>query len=92
MPYDLYDHFMKEKSNPLFSEISDIIRDEIWAESIDFVMSQNWLKTEDKLFILIVKEYSDLFKVGDEFHKNKKASEDISFQMLSLFLYILFII
>ena len=33
---------------------------------------------------------SDLFKVGDEFHK--KASEDISFQMLSLFLYILFII
>ena len=90
MPYDLYDHFMKEKSNPLFREISDIIRDEIWAESIDFVMSQNWLKTEDKLFILIVKEYSDLFKVGDEFHK--KASEDISFQMLSLFLYILFII
>ena len=42
------------------------------------------------VFILIVKEYSDLFKVGDEFHK--KASEDISFQMLSLFLYILFII
>ena len=39
---------------------------------------------------IIVKEYSDLFKVGDEFHK--KASEDISFQMLSLFLYILFII
>ena len=39
---------------------------------------------------LMVKEYSDLFKVGDEFHK--KASEDISFQMLSLFLYILFII
>ena len=30
----------------------------------------------------MVKEYSDLFKVGDEFHK--KASEDISFQMLSL--------
>ena len=39
---------------------------------------------------LMVKEYSDLFKVGDEFHK--KASDDISFQMLSLFLYILFII
>ena len=39
---------------------------------------------------LMVKEYSDLFKVGDEFHK--KASEDISFQMLYLFLYILFII
>ena len=39
---------------------------------------------------LMVKEYSDLFKVEDEFHK--KASEDISFQMLSLFLYILFII
>ena len=90
MPNDLYDLFMKEKSNPLFIEVSNIVRDNVWAESIDFVMSQNWLKTEDKLFILIVKEYSDLFKVGDEFHK--KASEDISFQMLSLFLYILFII
>ena len=35
---------------------------------------------------LMVKEYSDLFKVGDEFHK--KASEDISFQMLSLYFFI----
>ncbi len=51
MPYDLYDHFMKEKSNPLFIEVSNIVRDNVWDESIDFVMSQNWLKTEDKLFI-----------------------------------------
>ena len=48
------------------------------------------VRDKETCFILIVKEYSDLFKVGDEFHK--KASEDISFQMLSLFLYILFII
>jgi len=32
------------------------------------------------LLILIVKEYTDLLR-SDEFHK--KASEDISFQMLS---------
>ena len=51
MPNDLYDLFMKEKSNPLFIEVSNIVRDNVWVESIDFVMSQNWLKTEDKLFI-----------------------------------------
>jgi len=51
MPYDLYDHFMKEKNNPLFIEVSNIIKDNVWAESIDFVMSQKWLKTEDKIFI-----------------------------------------
>ena len=39
----------------------------------------------------MVKEYSDLFKVGDEFHK--KASEDISFQnALSISLYIIYYI
>ena len=51
MPNDLYDQFIKEKSNPLFIEVSNIVRDNVWAESIDFVMSQNWLKTEDNLFI-----------------------------------------
>ena len=51
MPNDLYDQFMKEKSNPLFIEVSNIVRYNVWAESIDFVMSQKWLKTEDKLFI-----------------------------------------
>lgn len=51
MPNDLYDQFMKEKSNPLFIEVSNIVRDNVWAESIDFVMSQKLLKTEDKLFI-----------------------------------------
>lgn len=51
MSNDLYDHFMKEKSNPLFTEISNIVRDKIWHESIDFDISQKWLKTEDKIFI-----------------------------------------
>ena len=51
MPNDLYDKNKKKKSNPLFIEVSNIVRDNVWAESIDFVMSQNWLKTEDKLFI-----------------------------------------
>ena len=51
MPNDLYDQFMKEKSNPIFTEIINIVRDKIWHESIDFTISQEWLKTEDKLFL-----------------------------------------
>ena len=51
MPHDLYDQFIKEKSNPEFIEISNIVRDKLWYESIDFVMSQKWLKTEDKLLL-----------------------------------------
>ena len=44
MPNDLYDQFMKEKSNPLFIEVSNIVRDNVWAESIDFKMFSLFLK------------------------------------------------
>ena len=50
MPYDLYDYFLKQKNKPIFREISNIVRQNIWHESADFVISQEWIKTEDRIF------------------------------------------
>lgn len=40
MPYDLYEYFRKERRNEKFIEITDIVREKIWRETYDVVMSQ----------------------------------------------------
>ncbi len=51
MPYDLYDYFLKLRSHPMFTEVSDKVRQNLWRESINVVQSQEWIKTEDKILI-----------------------------------------
>lgn len=51
MPYDYYDYFSKERNNPDFTEVSDKVRENIWRESINFILSQEWIPTEDKMLI-----------------------------------------
>ena len=51
MPYDLYDYFLKQKRNPIFTEVSDKVRQDIWAESVNFVMSLKWMAMEDRMLI-----------------------------------------
>ena len=89
-PEEMISHtfFMRDTETFFRYYITEIIPEYdrvLWLDA-DILVRKN---IEVRIY-LMVKEYSDLFKVGDEFHK--KASEDISFQMLSLFLYILFII
>lgn len=51
MPNDLYDNFLKERDRPIFSEITNKVRQKIWCDSINFIISQNWMNTEDRIFI-----------------------------------------
>jgi len=51
MPYDLYDYFTKQRNHPLFTETLEKIRQNVWRESVNVTKSQEWLKTEDRIFI-----------------------------------------
>ena len=49
MPYDYYDLFIKQRNNRVFTEISNIVRQNVWRESFDVVKSQEWEETTDKI-------------------------------------------
>ncbi|MDO5859238.1 hypothetical protein [Methanobrevibacter sp.] len=51
MPYDLYDYFLKEKNNPIFTEVTDKVRENIWKESIAFITSIEWMTMENKMMV-----------------------------------------
>ena len=42
MPYDLYDYFLKQRNNRLFTEVSNIVRQKLWRETYDVVEAQEW--------------------------------------------------
>lgn len=51
MAYDYYEYLKKQRENDDFTEVTDIVRKKIWNDSIDFKISQAWLKIEDKIRI-----------------------------------------
>jgi hypothetical protein len=51
MPYDYYDYFKKHRQNENFMETSELVRQNLWSETISFRLSQNWITIEDKIFI-----------------------------------------
>ena len=51
MPYDYYEYLKKQRENDSFTQITDTVRQKIWSESINFKISQEWLKIEDKIRI-----------------------------------------
>ena len=57
MPYDYYDYFIQQRNRDEFTEITEKIRQNVWSDSVDFKLSQNWLNIEDviriNLFMLL---------------------------------------
>ena len=51
MPYDYHEYLKKQRENDDFTQVTDIVRQKIWSESIGFKISQEWLKIEDKIRI-----------------------------------------
>ena len=51
MPYDYYEYLKKQRENDSFTQITDTVRQKMWNESINFKISQEWLKIEDKIRI-----------------------------------------
>jgi chemotaxis methyl-accepting protein methylase len=57
MPYDYYEYFKKQRSNKEYSETTELVRQNLWSETINFRQSQSWISIEDKI---LIKLYSNL--------------------------------
>ena len=51
MPYDYYELLKKQRENNEYEETTELVRKNLWSESINFRQSINWLNIEDKVFI-----------------------------------------
>ena len=51
MPYDYYDYLKKQRENEQYIESSELVRQNLWSETINFKQSQKWMHIEDKILI-----------------------------------------
>lgn len=56
MPYDYYDYMKKQRESEEYTETSDLVRQNLWSDSINFKLSQNWLLIEDKILIRLYRK------------------------------------
>ena len=51
MPYDYYEELKKQGQNEEYTETWELVRQNIWSESINFKQSIEWIGIEDKMLI-----------------------------------------
>ena len=51
MPYDYYEYLKKQRDNEQYRETSELVRQNLWSETINFKLSQEWLDIEDRILI-----------------------------------------
>ena len=51
MTYDYYEYLKKARNSDEYIEIEDIVRKNIWSDSIDFKISEQWRTIEEKIRI-----------------------------------------
>ncbi|MEE1336237.1 hypothetical protein [Methanobrevibacter sp.] len=53
MPYDYYEYLKKLRDNEEYSEAAELVRQNLWSETINFKLSQEWLDIEDRMLIML---------------------------------------
>lgn len=51
MPYDYYEYLKEERGSDEYTETTDLVRKKLWSETINFRLSRDWLRVEDKILI-----------------------------------------
>ena len=51
MAYDYYDILKRRIDSDEYTEVSDIVRQDLWSDGFEFKMSKEWLKIEDLIRI-----------------------------------------
>jgi len=51
MPYDYYEYLKKQRENEQYRETSELVRQNLWSETINFKLSQDWINIEDRILI-----------------------------------------
>ncbi|WP_405316287.1 hypothetical protein [Methanobrevibacter sp.] len=53
MPYDYYEYLKKQRDNEQYIETTELVRQNLWSETINFKLSQEWLDIEDRILIML---------------------------------------
>ena len=51
MPYDYYEYLKNQRDNEEYTETVELVRQNLWSETINFKVSQEWIHMEDKILI-----------------------------------------
>ncbi|WP_296782697.1 hypothetical protein [uncultured Methanobrevibacter sp.] len=53
MPYDYYEYLKKQRDDKQYTETAELVRQNLWSETINFKLSQEWLDIEDRILIML---------------------------------------
>ena len=53
MPYDYYEYLKKQRDDKQYPETAELVRQNLWSETINFKLSQEWLDIEDRILIML---------------------------------------
>ena len=56
MPYDYYKYLKKQQENESYKKTSDLVRENMWSETINFKLSQKWMHIEDKILFRLYRQ------------------------------------
>ena len=51
MPYDYYEILKKQRENSQYIETEELVRKNLWGETINFKQSRDWISMENKILI-----------------------------------------
>ena len=51
MPYDYYEYLKKQRESEEYTETSELVRQKLWSETINFKLSQKWMHIEDMILV-----------------------------------------
>ena len=53
MPYDYYEYLKNQRDSEQYRETAELVRQNLWSDTINFKLSQEWLNIEDILLIML---------------------------------------
>ncbi len=51
MPYDYYEFLKKQHESDEYMETEELVRQNLWNETINFKLANSWIKTEDRILL-----------------------------------------
>ena len=51
MPYDYYEYLKKQRESEEYTETSELVRQKLWSETINFKLSQKWMRIEGMILV-----------------------------------------
>ena len=51
MPYDYYEYLKNQRDSEQYRETAELVRQNLWSETINFKVSQDWIAIEDRILI-----------------------------------------